>query len=558
MKFKKVILLLFFSLISTYALALPRCENLYNAIYNENERYDTNIQYIENQKSIGIKLKRQWDQNRSLKSKTDGKLFDWPGWIFPTNEEGYYIVGKLTDGFLSERIKINDVILSINDVDIRGIFKKEGETLFYENWAEDSMNISDKFEKNEKMKFELLRDVNGTKKKIIIDTQFKDLDVDYVLKSGVDPYLRNEIKSFEEPNIDFYINSIDINEREGFFNAAIETNFEQRIDERYFLTNSIWEHIVDDKVYEDSKLVGFYWEQCLFNDDIWHKLNSIDPAFSLKFDNLIKEDRQTRTSEYLIKPVYFSYEGSSEKGFTQDKASVSYKSTSFYTIKNSFNLKNFPFDKQQIKIFLYNDKLELEDFRAKVTKETMSRASMFKEKNNIEGWNIKEVRAQYELFKDPNSLDYYDGFSVILEVERKSGYYIFKIILPIVLILIVCWSAVWIDPKEIESRLTITIVCLLSLIAYNFVIDSELPKLEYLTIMDYIILISYVYAAIPNMLSIWSHNLIKSRKKLTAAKYEYYEKRFGLVSYLFIILLIIIVNGTNNPNHAGSLLAWLS
>jgi hypothetical protein len=188
----------------------------------------------------------------------------------------------------------------------------------------------------------------------------------------------------------------------------------------------------------------------------------------------------------------------------------------------------------------------------------MSRASMFKEKNNIEGWNIKEVRAQYELFKDPNSLDYYDGFSVILEVERKSGYYIFKIILPIVLILIVCWSAVWIDPKEIESRLTITIVCLLSLIAYNFVIDSELPKLEYLTIMDYIILISYVYAAIPNMLSIWSHNLIKSRKKLTAAKYEYYEKRFGLVSYLFIILLIIIVNGTNNPNHAGSLLAWLS
>ena len=44
---------------------------------------------------------------------------------------------------------------------------------------------------------------------------------------------------------------------------------------------------------------------------------------------------------------------------------------------------------------------------------------------------------------------------------------------------------------EIESRLTITIVCLLSLIAYNFVIDSN-AKLE-ITIMDYIILISYVY-----------------------------------------------------------------
>ena len=77
-----------------------------------------------------------------------------------------------------------------------------------------------------------IRNINGINKKIIIDTVYEDLDVDYVLKSGVDPYLRNEIKSFEEPNIDFYINSIDINEREGFFNAAIETNFEQRIDER--------------------------------------------------------------------------------------------------------------------------------------------------------------------------------------------------------------------------------------------------------------------------------------------------------------------------------------
>ena len=94
-------------------------------------------------------------------------------------------------------------------------------------------------------------------------------------------------------------------------------------------------------------------------------------------------------------------------------------------------------------------------------------------------------------------------------VDRKSGYYIFKIIVPIILILMICWSSVWINPREIESRLTITIVCLLSLIAYNFVIDADMPKLEYLTIMDYIILISYVYSAIPNFLSIYSFYLHK-------------------------------------------------
>ena len=34
----------------------------------------------------------------------------------------------------------------------------------------------------------------------------------------------------------------------------------------------------------------------------------------------------------------------------------------------------------------------------------------------------------------------------------------------------------------------------------NHSTDSELPKLEYLTVMDWIILISYVYATIPNFL----------------------------------------------------------
>ena len=113
----------------------------------------------------------------------------------------------------------------------------------------------------------------------------------------------------------------------------------------------------------------------------------------------------------------------------------------------------------------------------------------------------------------------------------------------------------WIDPKEIESRLTITIVCLLSLIAYNFVIDADMPKLEYLTIMDYIILISYVYAAIPNFLSIYSFHLHKIDKSRTE-KYEKIEKKYGLTSYLFIVLIIILYNISVAPYNTNAMFTW--
>ena len=115
----------------------------------------------------------------------------------------------------------------------------------------------------------------------------------------------------------------------------------------------------------------------------------------------------------------------------------------------------------------------------------------FKNNNKILEWRMLDTSTKYIKVENPEIYPT-DGVQMIIEIERDYGYYIFKIILPMVLILLVCWSVFWIHPRELESKLTITIVCLLSLIAYNFVIDQDLPKLGYLTLMDYIILLSYI------------------------------------------------------------------
>ena len=163
----------------------------------------------------------------------------------------------------------------------------------------------------------------------------------------------------------------------------------------------------------------------------------------------------------------------------------------------------------------------------------------------------------YKEYYDPLYEDFTDGFEMVFEIERKSGYYVFKIILPIILILMVCWSVIWITPKEIESRLTVTIVCLLSLIAYNFVIDKEIPKLEYLTIMDWVIFTSYVFATIPNFLCIISFKLFTTNKKLCVA-IENKAKYVGPISYVVIVLLIISYNVSLEPENTTQALRLLS
>ena len=82
------------------------------------------------------------------------------------------------------------------------------------------------------IKFEILRLDQKT------NTYFKVV-VDRTLNSN-EPNIFNTVENFNESMSDFYINSISVNEKNGTFDATIETDFFQRLDDRYFLSNQIW------------------------------------------------------------------------------------------------------------------------------------------------------------------------------------------------------------------------------------------------------------------------------------------------------------------------------
>lgn len=542
MKNNYLILIFLFLFSSFKAHAIPRCDQFYQSIYNDNINTDVFHDTVENKKVIGIRLKKFWNED---KINEEFNYTD-PDWDLETNKDGYFKVGKVTK--YNYNIRVDDVILSINGIDLRELAKdKETKEIL-------KSDVSDLFEEDEEIVFELLRNVNGKPKVFLIDNVYglNSAEGEKINHRKQDR-LYNSLQSYDMPYLDFYINSLSLDEKEGTFSASIETSFLEEIDSKYYLTKKVWDDLIFNKKFnENNELYYFKWEYCTFNEDKWKNLNTVDPAAGLRFDNVIKEDKNTKTSNYTVSPIFNSISGV----YNQDLASIEYTSTNNYMFNNKFNLRTFPFDKQNIKIFLYNYRHNINNFKVLISSYTAKRAVEFKDLNNIEGWNITNVETKYEFYQDPNVNSKHDGVSVVFELERKSSYYVYKIILPIILILVVCWSSIWINPRELESRLTITIVCLLSLIAYNFVIDSDLPKLEYLTIMDYIILISYVFATIPNFLAIACFNLMKKNKALSN-KLEFYGKKFGLPSYILTIFVIIIYNTSVSPEFTNSMLSWM-
>jgi len=63
---------------------------------------------------------------------------------------------------------------------------------------------------------------------------------------------------------------------------------------------------------------------------------------------------------------------------------------------------------------------------------------------------------------------------------------------PLVLIVIMSWAVFWMDPIHSNAQINIAITSMLTLIAYRFATDNQLPRLPYMTRLDAFILMGTV------------------------------------------------------------------
>jgi Neurotransmitter-gated ion-channel ligand binding domain len=102
----------------------------------------------------------------------------------------------------------------------------------------------------------------------------------------------------------------------------------------------------------------------------------------------------------------------------------------------------------------------------------------------IENWNTKSL--SYALAPGFE----YSGYAFEFKAARDVQHYIFKVILPLVLIVIMSWAGFWIDPVNANSQISIAVTSMLTLIAYRYAVDTQLPRLPYMTRIDLFFLVS--------------------------------------------------------------------
>lgn len=220
------------------------------------------------------------------------------------------------------------------------------------------------------------------------------------------------------------------------------------------------------------------------------------------------EPREVDASELLWKP---------ENDF-QNIAEIQELSSPTYTYINGYilaeyrykgiffsnmDLRSFPFDQQVLSLKMEDAKknADLLVYRYGTPKNQSKKGS------NIEliSAEIFETPLDFPEFKISNLAKFalinhryeytynkpaFCQASLSFVIQRKSGFYINKIIFGIALFVLSGALLFFIDSTELGTRLSYGMTVLLTMIGHNYLLNESLPKISYQTILDYIIFIS--------------------------------------------------------------------
>lgn len=211
------------------------------------------------------------------------------------------------------------------------------------------------------------------------------------------------------------------------------------------------------------------------------------------------------------------------------------------TINDEFFVHKFPFDTQSLRITFEPDRVANQFAHIELQETWYVDEYLDRAVNNLTNpeWKFTDARIMASVDLDPASDDFVPIRNFDFEIERRSSYYVYKLMLPIIFLLLLSWSVFFINIQSLESRLTISVISFLSLIAYNFVVDDDLPKLGYLTFIDKFVLLSYVFAGLPTIQTVIVEYVSNRYRFSFTNSLDTLFRKYFLVGYIGFLMALL-------------------
>ncbi len=152
-------------------------------------------------------------------------------------------------------------------------------------------------------------------------------------------------------------------------------------------------------------------------------------------------------------------------------------------LSTRFRLRRFPFDEQALQIVVHPFVSQVGIVSFKASQEHTWISADEAAYSSLAQWELAGIRTEHDHVPVSRLGPVPEAHFEIL-VKRKYAFYLWKIFLPLLLMVMLSWTVYWIDTRDLNSQVQISITTILTVIAFAFSISLSLPKVPYLTFID--------------------------------------------------------------------------
>ncbi len=159
----------------------------------------------------------------------------------------------------------------------------------------------------------------------------------------------------------------------------------------------------------------------------------------------------------------------------------------------------------------------------------------------IEDWTVKEGKLQPGTYYFKPTDKFFSMFTYKIEIERRAGFFIWRVIAPLLLIVFMSWMVFYIDPEHLEAQVGVSATSVLTLVAFQFAVGILLPRISYLTRMDFFMLVTSIMIFLALVEGVTTSKLATTGRKELALRIDHYSRICFPIAYLVFALIIFLV-----------------
>jgi hypothetical protein len=201
------------------------------------------------------------------------------------------------------------------------------------------------------------------------------------------------------------------------------------------------------------------------------------------------------------------------------------------------SLRKFPFDDQLLPFTIVAVEYGPEEVLFVVNERITARADRF----SIPGWSIgpgsSQVGTWYFAPQDRN----FSRFDYKFGATRLPGFYVWKVIFPLMLFVFMSWAVFWLDPAQLGTQIGLSATVMVICVIFMLNLGTVLPKVPYLTRVDRFVVGSLVLVFLALIEAVTSGGIAAAGKGELARKLDWWSRFIFPAAFVVVFIFAFFV-----------------